>query len=340
MARYKRFGSGAVVAWGLMAGLLGVSVTIQAQEQDKYPRVNVAKAYEVDVAWPKRPAEFLWGHMPGVAVDAKDNVWLYTRADPPIQVYDPKGNLVRSWGSGRLKSAHHLKIDHEGNVWITDIGRHVVEKYTPEGKPLLTIGTPDHPGCDDTHLDMPTDIAVTKNGDVFVADGYGNARVVHFDKNGKYVKEWGKLGSKPGEFSIPHAIAVDSKGRLYVADRNNARVQVFDAEGKLLDIWNNLVVPWGFHMTPNDELWVCGSSPMQWRKEDSSLGCPPKDQVFMKFNTDGKLLQLWTVPKAIDGLERPGECNWVHAIAVDSKGNIYVGDIIGKRAQKFVLREP
>jgi hypothetical protein len=182
-------------------------------------------------------------------------------------------------------------------------------------------------------------MAVTPAGDVFVSDGYGNARIVHFDKNGKYVKAWGSLGSKPGQFSIPHAIAVDSKGRLYVADRNNVRIQVFDQDGKLLDVWQNLIVPWGFCITAKDELWVCGSSPMQWRKEDGALGCPPKDQVFMKFNPDGKLLQLWTVPKGADGLEKPGELNWVHAIAVDSKGNLYAGDIKGKRAQKFVRVE-
>src|SRR5205814_2369246 len=134
-----------------------------------------------------------------------------------------------------------------------------------------------------------------------------------------YVKEWGELGSKPGQFSIPHAIALDSKGRLYVADRNNARIQVFDQSGKLLDLWNNVVVPWGLWVTKDDELWVCGSSPMQWRKEDNVLGVPPKDQVFLKFNTAGKLLQLWAVPKGADGLERPGECNWVHCIAADSQ---------------------
>jgi hypothetical protein len=172
-----------------------------------------------------------------------------------------------------------------------------------------------------------------------VSDGYGNARIVHFTKDGKYVKEWGELGVKPGQFSIPHALAIDSKGRLYVADRNNVRVQVFNQDGKLLDEWRNVVVPWGFWMTKTDEIWVCGSSPMQWRKDDSALGCPPKDQVFMKFHPDGRLLQLWTVPKGADGLERPGECNWVHCIAEDSKGNLYVGDIRGKRAQKFVRVE-
>src|SRR5438128_2304213 len=136
------------------------------------------------------------------------------------------------------------------------------------------------PGRDQSHFNKPTDMAVTAAGDVFVSDGYGNNRIVHFDKHGKFIREWGELGHKPGQFSIPHAIAVDSKGRLYVADRNNVRVQVFDQSGTLLDVWNNLLVPWGLYITKNDDIWACGSSPMQWRPDDNNLGVPPKDQVF------------------------------------------------------------
>jgi streptogramin lyase len=307
---------------------------------EKYPKINVATAYVVDAQWPQRPANASWAEVSGVAVDAHDHVYVFTRATPPVQVYDANGKFLRAWGQDTIKSAHHIKIGPGGSVWIADIGYHVVRKFTPDGELLQTLGTPDQPGRDQTHLDKPTDMAITPAGDVFVSDGYGNARVVHFDKNGKFVKDWGELGSKPGQFSIPHAIAVDSKGRLYVADRNNVRVQVFDQSGKLLDVWNNIITPWGFWMTRQDELWVCGSSPMQWRDSDSTLGCPPKDQVFMKFNPDGKLLQLWTVPKGADGLEKPGECNWVHAIAADSKGNLYVGDIKGRKAQKFVRVQP
>jgi NHL repeat len=132
---------------------------------------------------------------------------------------------------------------------------------------------------------------------------------------------------------------VDSSGRLYVADRNNARIQVFSQDGTFLDQWRNIVVPCAFWMTKDDELWVCGTSPMTWRPEDNVLGYPPKDQLLMKFNSSGKLLQLWSVPKGEDGKERPGDLNWVHGLAVDSKGNIYAVDLKGKRAQKFVRRQ-
>ena len=319
---------------------LAACVLPLAQAGEKYPRVNVARTWAVDPRWPQRPPGLVWGHVPGIAVEARDHVYVFTRAEPPVQVYDAAGKYLRGWGTGHIKNAHHIKIDGGGHVWITDIGNHVVEKYTPEGKLLLSLGTRGKAGRDRTHFNKPTDVAVTADGDLYVSDGYGNARVVHFTKDGQYVNEWGELGSGPGQFSIPHAIAADSKGRVYVADRNNARIQVFDRKGKLLDIWGNLIVPWGFCMTKDDHLWVCGSSPMQWRKEDSALGCPPKDQIFMKFSPQGKLEQLFTLPKGLDGLERPGEVNWVHAIAVDSRGNLYLGDIIGKRAQKFVLKTP
>jgi DNA-binding beta-propeller fold protein YncE len=323
-----------------VALVLAAQVSILWAAEPKYPKVNTATAYVVDSQWPQRPAEAKWAEMSGIAVDDHDHIYVFTRATPPVQVYDASGKYLRGWGQDHIKSAHHIKIDLDGNVWIADIGHHVIRKFTPEGKLLLTLGTEGVAGRDETHMNMPTDMAITPAGDVFVSDGYGNARVVHFNKEGKFVKDWGELGSKPGQFSTVHAIAVDSKGRLYVADRNNVRVQVFDQSGKLLDVWANVVTPWGFWVTKKDEIWVCGSSPMQWRDSDTSLGCPPKDQVFMKFNPDGKLLQLWTVPKGADGLEKPGELNWVHAIAEDSKGNLYAGDIKGKRAQKFVIQRP
>jgi streptogramin lyase len=328
------------VGSGLLLGAAILWLAASARAGDvTYPKVSIATGYVVDPTWPQKPPAAKWDAVSGIAVDAQDRVYVFTRGTPPVQVYDSRGGHIRSWGEDTIKSAHHIKIGPDGNVWVADIGYHTVQKYTPEGKLLLILGTRGEAGRDNTHFNKPTDMAVTPAGDIFVADGYGNARIVHINKDGKFVKEWGELGSNPGQFSIPHAIALDSRGRLYVADRNNVRVQVFDQEGKLLDVWNNLITPWGFCVTSNDEIWVCGSSPMRWRKEDKALGCPPKDQVFMKFTPDGKLAQLWTVPKAVDGLEKPGECNWVHAIAVDSKGSLYVGDIIGKRAQKFVRED-
>jgi DNA-binding beta-propeller fold protein YncE len=314
---------------------------VQAPVQ-KYPRVNLSIWYEVDPNWPARPADLPWADCPAVAVDRQDRVWIYTRTKPPVQVFSSDGRFLFAWGEevfGKLLDrmvAHGLRIDHEDNVWLVDLGNHIVIKLSMEGKILQTLGSPGERGCDDRHFDLPTDVAVTPRGEIYVADGYGNARVAVFDHAGKFLREWGQLGVGAGQFNLVHAVAVDSQGRVYVADRNNARIQVFDRTGKFLAEWRNLLVPWGLWMTPEDELWVCGCSPMIWRDSDEVLSCPPKDQLIARFDTTGRMLQLWTVPKGEDGKEKPGEVNWVHAIALDSKGNVYLGDIVGKRVQKFV----
>ena len=327
--------SAIVLAFGPWAG----TARAQALTPTGAPRVNLATWYEVDPAWPQKPAEVQWAAMPGVSVDPQDNVWIFTRANPPVQVYDRSGKLIRSWGEGLFKSAHFLRFDPKGNLWLADAGNHAVHQFTPEGKLLRTLGTPGEPGCDEKHFSKPTDMVVTPAGDVFVTDGYGNARVAHFDKNGKFVKRWGRPGLGPGEFSLPHSIVVDSKGRLYVADRSNIRVQVFDQHGKFLDQWSNIMVPWGLWITKDDEIWVCGSSPMTWGPEPALLGCPPKDQMVARFYAAGKVLQIWTFPKGEDGKEKPGEVNWLHGLALDSQGNLYTGDIKGQRVQKFVRQK-
>ena len=301
-----------------------------------YPRVSVATWYQVDPSWPQVPEGMPSGHVPGIAVGPDGNVYVAVRANPPIRVFRPDGTFVRSFGTGALNMVHHLKFDPEGHLWAADVGDQTLKRFDPDGTVDETLGTAGEKGLDEEHFNMPSDIVVAETGDRFVADGYGNGRVVHIDKDGTFVKAWGEIGVAPGQFSAAHAIALDSEGRLYVADRNNARVQIFDQQGTLLDSWDNVVIPWGLWVTPEDEIWVCGSSPMPWRLSDAMLGCPPQDQVFMKFAPNGRLLQQWTVPLGTTGVEAPGECNWVHCITADAEGNLYVGDIHGMRAQKFV----
>jgi len=318
----------------VLAGMLLCGMA--AAQEKSYPHINLATDYVVDPAWPQKPAGTAWGAMPGVAVDAHDQVWVFTRAKPPVQVYDAGGKFVRWWDDELIQSAHGIRFAPDGTVWLADNRSHVVMQFTPEGKRLRILGVPGQPGDDLAHFNRPTDMAITPQGDVFVSDGYGNDRVVHVDRSGKFVKAWGKLGTAPGEFSLPHSIVMDSQGKLYVADRNNVRIQVFDREGKFLAEWRNLMVPWSLWITKADEIWACGCSPMTWRPEDICLSCPPKDQVMMKLSTEGKVLQVWTFPLGVEGQEKPGELDWLHGIALDSKGNVYLTDIKGKRAQKFV----
>lgn len=305
--------------------------------QDTRPPPSGLEGFRIDPSWPDRLSTIEWGGIPGVAVDAKDNVWVYSRRAPHLLIYSPKGDLLKTWpGEVEHKAPHQLRFDSAGNVWMADTDLHTVRKFSPNGKLLLTLGRPGIAGADETHLNKPTDMAIAPAGDVFVADGYGNNRIVHFDRYGKFVKAWGKFGAASGEFNLPHAICLDSKGRIYVADRSNARIQVFDQSGAFLDEWRNLLVPWGLWVTPNDELWVCGSSPtLEYNGVNMMTGIPPHDQVLMRFSTSGKLLELWSPKLGVEGQEKPGETVWVHGIAMDSKGNLYVGDVKGRRVQKF-----
>jgi peptidylamidoglycolate lyase len=284
--------------------------------------------------------------MAGIAVAPDGRIWTFNRGPKPVQIIEADGSTAHVWEGKEgdnpveFREPHQIRFDRGGNVWLVDSGLHVVREFTPEGKLLRSFGILGEAGEDAEHLDKPTDVAIASDGEIFIADGYGNNRIVHFDAQGNFVKSWGSLGSAPGEFSLPHSIAIDSKGRLYVADRNNARVQVFDRSGKFLDEWRNLLVPWHIAINEADEIYVCGSSPMRWprprlgsfRIPGLVMGIPPKDQLVMVFTPEGRVNRLWTFPMG----KRAGEVDWVHGMDVDVAGNLYLGDILGRRAQRFV----
>lgn len=330
-------------AIGLTSLVVFVFSSYSGAQHFNYAEEPTIVEYDVDPQWPDRPDSMsARGYVSGLAIDDKDQIWLFKKGRDPIQVYTSDGEFVRSWGRDQFDSPHFLKIDHEGYVWTADFGQHVVQKFTQEGKLIMTLGVPGEAGNDDKHFNMPTDMAITPSGDVFITDGYGNRRIVHYDKDGNYVKAWGQYGSTPGNFILPHAIVVDSKGRLYVADRNSGRIQVFNQDGELLDLWSNIIMPWGMSINERDEIWVCGSSPHWWLRNGEYPEY--KDQVFMRFSTDGRVQQVWHIPLGDIGHDkndpdflnlRPGEAVGVHAIAQDSKGNLFVGEIYSERAEKF-----
>ncbi len=325
------------IACGAIFGVtLGWGMSAAAQYPGFASNPTITE-YDVDESWPRRPenvAKFGW--VSGMAIDAEQNIWLFNKGEDPVQCYKPNGDFVRTWGKGNFKDPHHIRIDKAGNIWVADFGLHIVQKYTPEGKLLMQLGIKNEKGEDQTHFNMPTDMVVADNGDIFVTDGYGNRRVVHFDKAGKYINEWGAFGSGRGQFILPHAIVMDKKGILYVADRNSARIMLFSQKGELLDEWSNIVMPWGMSFNKNDDLWVCGSSPHWWKRN----GKYPefKDQVFLRFNTDGRLEQVWTVPLGDRNNRasiKPGATVGAHCIVQDDAGNLYVGDIYNEKAQKY-----
>jgi len=320
---------------GGMFALLLAALPSTAADAPGYARIPVVVEYDVDPSWPKRPEQLApWGAVTGMAVDGEDRIWVLSRCDDPVQVYTADGTFVRTWGRGNFDNPHCLRIDHEGNVWISDFALHIIQKYTPEGKLLFTLGVRGEKGNDGTHFNRPTDMAITPTGDVFVTDGYGNRRVIHFDPSGKFIKAWGSYGTQPDQFVLPHAILVDSQGTLYVGDRNSGRILLFDQSGKPIDQWSNLIMPWGMSFTKGDDIWVCGSSPHWWRRHGKY--CEFKDQLLMRFSIDGRVRQVWSIPLGDPKNPKPGETIGVHAIVQDSKGNLYLGDAYGNRAQKLV----
>ena len=241
-----------------------------------------------------------------------------------LMIFDREGNLVDSWDRHNALFArpHSVKTDPrdpEGHIWIVEDDGASVYKFTADGELVMTVGefmvTGDN---DDTaHFNHPTDIAFLSNGDFVISDGYQNTRVIKFDKDGNYVTHWGTPGTGPGQFNTPHGIAVDNNDRVYVSDRGNQRIQVFDANGTHLDTWPNIRFPLSIMMSSDQYLWV-----------NDGLA-----QKFLKFDLDGRLLYAW----GTFGGE-PGQMWGVHGFSVDQEGNLYTAEVWGGRAQKFTPR--
>jgi DNA-binding beta-propeller fold protein YncE len=207
--------------------------------------------YEVIENWGKLPDGWRYGEVAAVGVDSKDNVYVFARSEHPMMVFDSDGNFLRSWGEGLFKRPHGVHLAPDDTIYCTDDGDHTVRRLTLDGKLLLEIGVPGEPapmyGGDP--FNRCTHTALSPEGDLYVADGYGNARVHKYSPNGKLQFSWGEPGTDPGAFNIVHNICCDADGWVYVADRENHRVQVFDGKGKYQSQWNNLHRPCGLCMT-------------------------------------------------------------------------------------------
>ena len=270
--------------------------------------------YHLVENWGQLPASAgPWGPVTGVDVDAQDNVYVFRRAQTmPILVFDRSGKFLRGWGDGLFKTPHFLRIDPAGNVWVTDRGHLQAYKFDANGKLLMTLGKKDEPGDNTSHdaFNGMADVAVAKDGDIFIADGEGpNTRVVEFTSAGEFVKWWGGNGAAPGQFRMPHSIAIDTDGRIYVADRSNDRIQIFDASGGFLEQWTNFGTPWGLFVKDGLLYCVDGSD---------------KNVLLIANAKDGKIIDR------IEGLHNPT------AVAVDSSGAIYIGEVNGASVRKFV----
>jgi hypothetical protein len=249
----------------------------------------------------------------------------HPRWDHIVNVVDRNGKLIESWEQHNklFVRPHRVLVnpyDPERHVWLVDDGAHAIYKFTRDGKKLVqTIGTPMQSGNDETHFARPTDIAWLPDGTFFVSDGYVNTRVVKFDKNGKFLMTWGQKGTPPNEtrpsyMNTVHAVVVSKDRRVFISDRANSRVQVFDENGKFLEAWPKVRRPYSFLLTEDQHLWVADGT----------------TQKFTKFDLTGKLLYSWGTFGAFPG------GNWgVHQFSTDSEGNLYTADVHVGRPQKY-----
>ena len=221
--------------------------------------------YEVTVFGAPPNGETVWGDTISVAADGAGSILVLRRAEPPVVIFNRNGELQSTWGEGLFPDKHSIDVDAEGFVWITDRTDHMVYKFTMEGEPLLALGTKGVMG-DNSSTDAfnrPSDVAVAPNGDIFVSDGYGNSRIVHFSRDGRFIKIiGGTQGTGTGEFDLPHGVVFDSRGRLIVLDRQNTtktpRIQVFAQDGRFIEQWTDLglMQPSGLAISEDDTVYV------------------------------------------------------------------------------------
>jgi peptidylamidoglycolate lyase len=303
-------------------------------------RTPAVAAYEVVHGWPILPEGHTLGQAVGVGVDSRGRVFVFHRAGrrwsdpfpadsiaaPTVIVFDgASGDALAQWGAGMFVMPHGLTVDHDDNVWLTDVALHQVFKLTGAGQRLLTVGTARTSGEDATHFALPTDVAVLADGSFYVSDGYGNARVARFDASGRFLAQFGRKGSASGQFDLPHAIAIDGDGRVYVADRGNARVQVFDPAGRFLAEWKNETLgrPYGVAIGSDRKAYVVdgGDQPAS----------PPDRSRALRLDLDGSIEAVFGRFGRYDGQFDGG-----HAIAVGADGAVFVVDTLGMRVQKFL----
>jgi sugar lactone lactonase YvrE len=315
-------------AVGIVAILLSPSLLAQRPSDPALlaPEAAPELDYVVAPTAVTLPDGMTMGATASVAFDAKGQLFVLTRGDKTFFEFNPDGTFVRAFGDKLFTRSHGLRIDREGNLWATDVGGHVVVKLDRQGQALLTIGTKGEAGewneaAGSRKLNQPNDVVIAANGDVFVAQGHtpgpgGDARVLKFDKTGKFIKSWGGKGSGPGQFQVAHGIAIDAKGLLWVADRENQRIQVFNQDGAFVREVKYKGLPCSIDIGQQFMYMVNGFA----------------GQV-LKLDLDGKVLAAMGKPG-----KGPGEFGEAHMIAVSQKDEILVADSVNAALVKFVKK--
>ena len=331
---------------------------------------DLPNPYQSGIEFGQLPPGRKWGATASVWTAPDNTIWVADRCGKPgaggdvcggdakgvdpIFQFDTTGKVLRHWGAGIFMTPHKITIDKEYNVWVADNGSNLIYKFNKDGKVLMTLGKKGVAGtANDEFFDAPTEVAVAPNGDIFVADGHtgggtavGNARIVKFDKNGKFIKAWGKKGMDPGEFDGPHSLVFDSRGRLFVADRQNNRIQIFDQDGKFIAQWFQFGRPSGIYIDArNDSIYVADSESRDGRTNIGRSGLPATGY---SFNLGGR--RGIRIGSARDGSVKsfiPDPCPYPYAtgtsfaegVSADFEGNVYGANNLQQNVLKFVLKK-
>lgn len=320
-----------------------------AAQAPSTPRNDLPQPYRTTRDWGQLPPGVKWAAV--TAIEPAPDGTLFVvhrcvnnscegRSEPPILVFDQAGTLLRSFGQGMFNFPHGGMVDGDGNLWMTDarggngIGHQAI-KLSPQGKVLMTLGTKGVSGSGPAHFDQPTDVVVAPNGDLFVCDSHRdgkNNRVVHFTKDGTFVKEWGTKGAGPGQFSEPHTMAMDSRGRLFVGDRENNRIQIFDQSGKFLEEWRQFGRPSGIVITADDTIYVADSE--SGGRDTGAHELPGiKKGIRIGSAKDGRVTAFIEDMEPL-AVEHAG----AEGLGVDAAGNVYGGVVRRQMLERHVRK--
>ena len=291
--------------------------------------------------WPKIPSNYELGNPTGLALKSNQNLVVFHRGSRSWQTPMPKdkikentiieidnssGEIINAWGANMFIMPHGLEIDNENNVWITDVGLHQVIKYDSNGKELMVLGKEFEPGSDSYSFNLPTDVAVANDGSFYVSDGYGNSRIIKFSKDGSYQFEWGTFGNEKSQFNIPHGLDLDDNGNVYVADRENNRIQKFDSLGNFIDEWKNQSIGQLYSVNVNNyENYILG---IDYIGLENMI---PIGSDIIYLDLDLNVKSRFGRSGSYDG-----EKTRYHDIQIDERGNMFVGDILNNSIQKFM----
>ena len=317
--------------------------------QGSEPRNDLPQPYMTTRNWGELPAGVKWAAVTAIEPAPDGTIYVVHRcfenscagrSEAPILKYNAAGKLLAAFGQGLLIFPHGGTVDRDGNLWITDAGSapgkgHQVFKFSSDGKVSMTLGKPGVSGSGPDLFDQPTDIAVAANGDLFVTDSHRNGknnRVIHFTKDGRFVKEWGRKGTGRGELSEPHTLAIDSRGRLFVGDRENNRIVIYSQDGKVLDEWRQFGRPSGIAISADDTIYVADSE--SWGTDTGARELPGiKKGIRIGNARDGRVFAFIE-----DQESTAADHAGAEGVGVDAQGNVYGGVVRRRMLERHVKK--